>query len=150
MEHGLKIFLKNTSTEWEGTAYVAVYGDRDAYQKCDLGQVYQPYRDSFIILKNLKTGTQCGGIIKSISSDNEDYVEIDSCLAVDLLVTTGDTLSVAPLKPVMAEQIHIAVSGSDLNQSELQNLCKTYFARQPLSAGQRKPIYLFTGEKNCH
>jgi len=143
----MNILIKATKTEWQGMAYVAIYGDINKFRSVGIGQAENNFKDSFIILKNKQSNKECGGIIKTMVSKNEDFVEMDPCFLDDLSVAVGSNIEILPLKPIYAKQIRVAVSKNDLNQLEVKNLCKTYLARHPLSTGQKKPIYLFTGEK---
>lgn len=143
----MNILIKATKTEWQGMAYVAIYGDINKFRSVGIGQAENNFKDSFIILKNKQSNKECGGIIKTMVSKNEDFVEIDPCFLNDLSTKVSSNIEISPLKPIYAKQIRVAVSKKDLNQLEVKNLCKTYLARHPLSTGQKKPIYLFTGEK---
>lgn len=143
----MNILVKATKTEWEGMAYVAIHGDINKFRNVGMGQVASNFKDAYVILKNKQNNKECGGIIKAMPRNNEDFIEIDPCLLNDLSVVGGNNIEISALDPTHAKQARIAVSKSDLNQHEVQNLCKTYLARHPLSSGQKKPIYLFTGEK---
>lgn len=143
----MNISIKSTKSEWEGMAYVAIHGDVSKFRSADIGQVETNFKDSYVILRNKQSNKECGGIIKAISPNSEDFIEIDPCLLNDLSAKVGSNIELLPLKPIPAKQVRIAVSKSDLNPNEVQNLCKTYLARHPLTSGQKKPIYLFTGDK---
>lgn len=143
----MNIIIKAIKTEWEGMAYVAIHGDINKFRSAGIGMVESGFKDSYIILKNSQNNKECGGIIKTMQPNKEDFIEIDPCLLNDLSATVGSSIEILPLTPISSKQVHIAVSKSDLNLQEVQNLCKTYLARHPLSSGQKKPIYLFTGEK---
>lgn len=143
----MNIIVKSRKTEWEGMAYVAIYGDIDKLRNMGIGQTEDNFKDSYVIVKNGQNNKECGAIVKTIFPKNEDFVEIDSCLLNDLSVIAGNTIELAVLKPVYAKQVRIAVSKGEFNQHELVELCRTYLSRHPLSSGQRKPIHLFTGEK---
>ncbi|OGF68073.1 MAG: hypothetical protein A2Y62_13890 [Candidatus Fischerbacteria bacterium RBG_13_37_8] len=90
---------------------------------------------------------RCGAMIKGITYHKDNCIEIDPCLLNDVSAAAGDIIEIEPLKPEQATHIKVAVSKSDLSQHEVQNLCRTYLLRHPLSSGQKKLIYLFTGEK---
>ncbi len=143
----MNIYVKGTITEWEGMAYVALHGDAEMFRNMGLGQAANAFKDAYVALKNSQNNNQCGGIIKAISPNREEFIEIDPCLLNDLSAATGSNLEISPLAPTQAKQIRVAVSKTDLNQQEVKTLCKTYLARHPLYAGQKKPIYLFTGEE---
>ncbi|HHT9106224.1 MAG TPA: AAA family ATPase [Candidatus Wujingus californicus] len=144
----MNIIIKSTKSEWEGMAYVAIYGDVNKFRSTGIGQVETNFKDSYIILRNTQNNKECGGIIKTIQPNKEDFIEIDPCLLNDLSAAAGSDVEILPLKPISSKQVRIAVSKSDfVNPQEIQNLCKTYLARHPLKSGQRKPIYLFTGDK---
>ena len=140
----MNFLIKIAKTEWEGMAYVAIYGDINKFRS---GQIESNFKDSFVILKNGQNNKECGGIIKIMSSNNENFIEIDPCLLNDLSSVVGDDVEISILKPTSSKQVRVAVSKSNFNQQEIKNLCKTYLARHPLSSGQNKPIYLFTSEK---
>jgi len=137
----MNVFIKSTKTEWEGMAYVAIYGDERKLQDADIGQFVSNFKDAYVILKNREKNKECGGIIKTMLSNNEDVVEIDPRLLNDMSAVPGSTVEILPLKPVYATHVKVAVSKSELNQTELQNLSRTYLTRHPLSSGQKKPIY---------
>ena len=143
----MNIHVKATKTEWEGMAYVAIYGDVNKLRSAGIGQAANNFKDAYIILKNDQNNKQCGGIIKAMASNNEQFIEIEPCLLNDLSVVAGSTIEISPLTPIYAKQIRVAVSKSDFIQQEVQNRCKTYLARHPLSSGQMKPIYFPTGDK---
>jgi len=143
----MDIFIKSTKSEWEGMAYIAIYGDMGKLEGVGIGQFASNFKDAYVILRNKQSNKEGGGIIKTIQPNKEDFIEIDPCLLNDLLAKVGSNIEVLPLKPLPSKQVRIAVSKGDLNPQEVQNLCKTYLARHPLKSGQRKPIYLFTGDK---
>lgn len=143
----MNIIVRAPKMEWEGMAYVAVYGNIDEFKSAGIGYTGTDFKDSYITLKNEKNGKECGAMVKAMSRSEEDAIEIDPCLLNDLSVAVGESIEILSLKPVPIKTVCVATSKSDLNKNELQQLCRTYFARHPLSAGQIKPIYLFTGEK---
>ena len=143
----MNTIVKGIKPEWEGMAYVAIYGDIDKLQNMGIGQTENNFKDPYVIVKNEQNNKECGAIVKKIFPKNEAFVEIDSCLLNDLSVMAGNTVELTALKPVYAKQVRIAVSKGEFNQHELAELCRTYLSRHPLSSGQRKPIHLFTGEK---
>lgn len=143
----MNIIVKAAKMEWEGMAYVAIHGDPNKFRSEGIGQVENNFKYPYVILRNIKNNKECGGIIKTILPNNEDFIEVDPYLLNDLSTAVGSNIEISLLKPIYAKQIRFAVSKSDSNQPEVQNLCKTYLARHPLSSGQKKPIHLFTGEK---
>jgi transitional endoplasmic reticulum ATPase len=143
----MEILVKTTKPDWEGMAYLSINGDVNKFRSAGIGQVENNFQDSYITLKAIKNNKKCAGILRAMSPSNEEFLEIDSHLLNDLSIAVGTRIIISPLKPVFAQQVRVAVSQSDLNQHEVQNLCKTYLARHPLSLGQKKPMYLFTGEK---
>lgn len=143
----MNILVKSTKTEWEGMAYVAVYGDVNKLRSEGIGQVTANFKNAYIILKNKQNNRECGGIIKAMSPNKEDFIEVDPCLLKDLSAVAGINIEILPLNPINAKQVRVAVSKSDFNQHEVQNSCKTYLARHPLSSGQTKHIYFLTGDK---
>lgn len=143
----MNIYIKNTKSEWEGMAYIAIYGDIKKFRSAGIGKTSNNFKDTYIILKNYQNGKQCGGIIKTMASDNDEFIEIEPCLLNDLSVVIGSNIEILPFEPIYAKKVHVAISNSDFNPYEVQQRCKTYLARHPLSSGQRKPIYFSTGEK---
>lgn len=143
----MNTYIKSAKTEWQGMADVAIYGDINKFKSAGIGQTEKDFKDAFVVLKNKQNNKECGGIIKTMVSKNEDFIDIDPCFLDDLSVAVGSNIEISPLKPIYAKQIRVAVSKNDLNQLEVKNLSKTYLERHPLSTGQKKPIYLFTGEK---
>jgi transitional endoplasmic reticulum ATPase len=137
----MEIFVRATRTEWEGMAYVAIHGDLNKFRSGDIGQAATNFKDAYIILKNNQNNKECGGIIKAMLPSNEDFIDADPCLLNDLSAAIGSTIEILPLKPMPLKQVRVAVSKSDLNQQEAQNLARTYLTRHPLSSGQKKPIY---------
>lgn len=137
----MDILIRAAKTEWEGMAYIAIYGDVIKLRDAGIGQFASNFKDAYVILKNGQNNKECGGIIKTLSPGNEDGVEVDPRLLNDLSVASDSIMEVLPLNPVHATQIRVAVSKNDLNQHELQNLARTYLSRHPLSSGQKKPIY---------
>ncbi len=143
----MNVTVRRLKTEWEGMAYVAVYGNIDDLKSMGIGHTGTDFKDSYITMKNKKNNKECGAIVKAMSQSEEDLVEIDPCLLNDLSVSFGGNVEISSLKPFIARKVRIAASKSDINKQELQHLCKTYLVRHPVSSGQIKPIYLFTGEK---
>ena len=143
----MNVTVRDIKKEWEGMAYVAMHGNMRKFQDEGIGLVSNNCPDSFITLKNRKSKNVFAGIIKSISPSIEEYIDLDPCLLNDLAEVLGNEIEISPLIPVSAKQVRIAISQKDLNSNEIENLCKTYLARHPLSTGQTKHIYLFTGEK---
>ena len=143
----LTIPVGTPCAEWEGMTYVAISGDDESLKQMGIGKVENNFRDAYVSLHNSQSGKYCGAIVKQPKYDTNSSLSVDPCLLSDLSAEVGSTLEVRALKPVPACQVHLAVSSTDLAPHELQNLCKTYLARHPLCPGQRKPIYLLTGEK---
>ena len=143
----MNIRVKATKTEWDGMGYVAIYGDVNKFRSTGIGQAVNNFKDAYIILKNNQNNKECGGIIKVMASNNEEFIEIEPCLLNDLSVGAGSSIEISPLDPIYAKQVRVAVSKSDFNQHEVQYRCNTYLARHPLSSGQMKPIYFPTGDK---
>jgi len=143
----MEILIKSIKTEWEGMAYIAIHGDLNMFRDTGIGQIENNFKDSYTILRNSKNNKECGAIIKTMLPNKENFIEIDQCLLKDLSVAIGSHLEISSLKPLNAKQVRVAVSKSDLNQQEVQNSCKTYLIRHPLSSGQSKPIYFLTGDK---
>lgn len=139
--------IKTAKKEWEGMAYIAIHGDIEKLRTLGLGQTVSNFKDAYLILSNKQNNKTCGGIIKTMSSSNSDFIEVDPCLLSDLSAVVGSTVEISPLTPAYAKQVKVAVSKSDFNQHEIKTRCKTYLARHPLSSGQTKPIYFSTGDK---
>ncbi len=119
----MNIIIKSTKTEWEGLAYISIHGDINKFKNSGFGQIASNFKDAYIILKNKQNNKECGGIIKAMTSNNEEFIEIDSCLLKDLSISVGSNIEISPLKAIYANQVRIALSKSDLNQHEVQNLC---------------------------
>ncbi|MFA5240671.1 MAG: AAA family ATPase, partial [Phycisphaerae bacterium] len=143
----MKIMIKSTRSDWEGMAYVALHGDVSKFRNLFIGKPEGDYRDSFMLLRNGETAKECGAIVTSLVQDREEFVEIEPCLLNDLSSGLGKSIEIKPLKPTTATSIRVALSKTDLNQREIESLCKTYLDRHPLSVGQKKYMYLFTGER---
>jgi transitional endoplasmic reticulum ATPase len=139
--------VKSIRADWESMAYVAIHGSDKEIQGAGIGRATADFRDAYVILRNTKTDTERGGIIKELRSSEESFIEIDACLLGDLSAAVGTDLEILPLSPFPAKQVRIATSKKDINLQELKTFCKPYLIRHPLSAGQKKQIYLFTGEK---
>jgi transitional endoplasmic reticulum ATPase len=139
--------IKSIKTDWEGMAYVAIHGDDNTIRSAGIGKTAADFRDAYVVLKNNVNGIECGGIIREIQPGNENFIEMDACLLSDLSASVGSDIEISPLIPSAAKSVCVAVSKKDINQQDLKSLCKTYLIRHPLSVGQKKQIYLFTGEK---
>ncbi len=136
-----------TKPEWEGMAYVVIHEPESSLRQRGIGGIAAGFKDVYVTLKNTCSGKECGGIVKTIQPGGKGINEIDPCLLKDLSAGADDDIEVLPLVPVAAKRVRLAVSKSDINGGELKKLCGTYLQRHPLSKGQRKNIYLFTGEK---
>lgn len=136
-----------TRPEWEGMAYVVVHQPESRVKEIGIGSDPAGFKDIYVKLRNTRNNKVCGGIVKTIQPDNKGVNEIDPCLLKDLSAETDDDIELMPLSPVAAKRVKLAVSKADINRKELQSLCGTYLQRHPLSKGQKKIIYLFTGEK---
>lgn len=143
----MKFIIKNIKERCDGTAHIDVFGNSRKLEELGIGLISKPHKYSLVNLKNDAKGKQIGGIVKSLSEKDENYIVIDKCLLNDLSASIGSEVLIEPLMTDRASEVHIAVSSVDLKFSELKSLCKTYLLNQPLSRGQQKPIYLFTGEK---
>jgi transitional endoplasmic reticulum ATPase len=143
----MEILVKSVKQDWEGMAYVSIHGNLNKFRDSGFGEFESNFKDSYIILRNENNQRECGAIIKSMIHDKEDFLEIDKQLLDDLSMSLGVMAYISPLKPVVASQLRIAVSKSEMSRLEIQNSCKTYFQRQSISPGQKKPIYFLTGEK---
>lgn len=143
----MDILIKSIIAEWEGMAYIAIHGNLNQFKDVGIGVVEKGFKDSYAILRNNKNNKVCGAIIKSFQPEKENFLEIDQCLLRDLSTATENYVDISFLRPINAKEVHIAVSASDFNQQEIQNSCKTYLVRHPLTSGQKKPIYFLTGDK---
>jgi transitional endoplasmic reticulum ATPase len=142
----MDFIAKPARPDWENMGYVSIHGDLDYLVKLGIGQTENDFRDSYIILKNKNNQIECCAIIKNLVPAKENYIEIDQKLLDYLSITTGHIIEINPHKPVYASQIQIAVSKNELTESQLRQSCKTYLYRQPFTKGQKKEIYLLTGE----
>ena len=143
----MNIPIRVSRSEWEGMAYVTLHGDSARFHDLSIGKVEFGFKDAFIKLNNAHGGKSCGAILTSLIQDDEEYVEIDPCLLSDLSAELGTSIEICALKPVAAGTVRVALSKSDMNQREIDSLCNTYLGRHPLSFGQKKYMFLFTGEK---
>ena len=62
----MDIFIKSTKSEWEGMAYIAIYGDMGKLEGVGIGQFASNFKDAYVILRNKQSNKECGGIIKTI------------------------------------------------------------------------------------
>lgn len=143
----MEILIKSSKPEWEGMSYVAIHGDIDNLRKSGFGKTENDFRDSYLVLRNKEKLNECGAIIKVLIPDSEYFIEIDPQLLDDLSVAPGNLIDIDPLEAKPARQVRIAASKSDLSQQELTQSCRTYLLRQPISKGQKKPIFFLTGDK---
>ena len=126
-------------------AYIAIHGD--FVPPVEFARGTPSFKDAYVVVEDAKHDKRCGAIIKMINPDRLASVDLDPCLLNDLSAGKGDELCISPLEPSPASSVTIAASTDDISEAELQRLCRTYLARHPLSPGQKKPIFLFTGEK---
>ncbi|MHC1783569.1 MAG: AAA family ATPase [Anaerolineaceae bacterium] len=143
----MNVTIRAIRPDWDSMAYIALHGDVARFDDLSIGRVESGYKDPFVFLRNDRTGKSVGAILTSIVQDKEEYAEIDSCLLNDLSASPGDTIEISALKPVTVTNVRVALSRNDMNQHEIDSLCKTYFGRHPLCSGQKKFMYLFTGDK---
>ena len=143
----MNIVVKSNKKEWEGMAYVSINGNIKSFNSAGIGLIYDNYKDSLVTLISKTSGYVCAGIIKSLNSAANDFIEIDPCLLNDLSEIVGNNIEISSLKPSFALKVRLAVSKTEISSNEMQKLCRTYLNRHPLSAGQKKHIYLFSGEK---
>ena len=143
----MDMLIRSANPDWEGMAYAAIYGDIDKLRLSGIGQTERDFKDSYVIVRNKENTKECGAIVKTLSAKSENSIDIDRCLLGDLSIGVGSIVELSALKPTYAKQLRIAVSEGEFNQHDLQDICRTYLARHPLSSGQKKPIYLLTGAK---
>jgi len=143
----VQLAINKVQPDWEGMAYAAIQAESDQLHDSGIGQVEAPYKDAYVILENERNGKACGAIVKTMAPGMRPCIDADPCLLNDISASPGSPLTISRLAPVAAVEIKVAISNPELNPCEIEGLCRTYLARQPLSPGQRKPIYLFTGEK---
>jgi len=74
----MNITVKNNKKDLEGMVYVATNGNSYALNDESIGLVFDKCIDSLITLRSCQSGYICAGIIKSISSANYNFIEIDS------------------------------------------------------------------------
>jgi len=139
--------IKHTNPDWEGMAYIAIHGDVDRIKSTGIGKTEGSFKQCYVTIRNIAKKIECGAIIKTLVSARDNHIEIDPCLLSDISAAVGDHVEIFPLKPSTARAVKVAVSQSDLNLPEVQKHCRTYLVNCPLTQGQRKPIYLFSGEK---
>ena len=48
----MDIFIKSTKSEWEGMAYIAIYGDMGKLEGVGIGQFASNFKDAYVILRN--------------------------------------------------------------------------------------------------
>ena len=147
LESALSFTIEAAGPAWEGTGYVGIEGDLDALRATGIARVEAGFRDAYVTLRHGQDGQHCGAIIKRFAPGLVNRIEADPCLLSDLAVTAGTAVELCALTPVPARQLRVAASTTDLSHPDLLSLCRTYLARQPLSPGQHKPLYLLTGEK---
>lgn len=92
-----------------------------------------------------QTGSACA-IVETLAP-GPDEVIVDPLLRRELKIAEGELVSIEPLLPFAAEQVDIALPKSGLSDAELLGLCRTYLGFQPLSVGQLKPLFLYTGDR---
>ncbi|MHB0977718.1 MAG: AAA family ATPase [Candidatus Aquicultorales bacterium] len=142
----MTVAIRSVRADWEGMAYIALHGSLDGFRNLSIGEPLNGYKDSFVLLKNAESKA-CGAILASLVEDRDEYIEIDPCLLSDLSSEPGKSVEITALEPRAATSVRVALSKTDLNKRELESLSKTYLDRHPLSTGQKKHIYLFTGER---
>jgi transitional endoplasmic reticulum ATPase len=147
MGNSMNTVIKCAKPEWEGMSYIAIHGDVERIRSKGIGKIESSFKDCYVTIRNVTKAIECGGILKNLVPAGDDHVEIDPCLLSDISASIGDQVEILPLKPSVAKSVKVAVSQSDINLPEVQKHCRTYLINRPLSRGQKKPIYLFTGEK---
>jgi transitional endoplasmic reticulum ATPase len=72
---------------------------------------------------------------------------VDPSLRLELGVPEEAVVSVEPLSPVQADLVEIGFPDCGLGAGELERLSRTYLFMQPVSRGQNKPAFLYSGKQ---
>lgn len=72
---------------------------------------------------------------------------VDPSLRLELGVPEEALVKVEPLIPVQADVVEIGLPDCGLAAGELERLSRTYLLMQPVSRGQKKPAFLYSGKQ---
>jgi transitional endoplasmic reticulum ATPase len=128
----------------KGSSLVEIVTSPEKLADSGLGHVCSGWKRPYVTLEyGDKT---VGGTVEAVRSGAPE-IRIDPLLRLELNIPEGGDVKVAPLSPVPADSVDISFPESGLMAGEFERLCRTYLSGQPLSKGQIKPLFLFSGKQ---
>jgi transitional endoplasmic reticulum ATPase len=140
----MRLRIKDASPDWDGTSNVSIECDLKQAEAKGLGVAAPGFGEAYVTVSGL--AGRLGARIKTIKS-GEGIIVADRYLRRDLKVPEGTEIEAIPLVPATAAEITIGIGEDRFDQGDYTRLCYTYLNRQPLSKGQSKPIYLYSGQE---
>jgi transitional endoplasmic reticulum ATPase len=135
--------LKDADQAKKGTAQAVLLTGTELLQSASLQQVTEFGRR---YVKLTADGQRAVGAIIDTVKRGSGEIELDALLRLDLRLAEGAPVSVEPLSPVPADEVEVALPVTNLGLAELVKLCRTYLSLQPLSKGQCKQLFLYSGQ----
>lgn len=91
-------------------------------------------------------GKSVVGLVEAIHR-GQGEIFVDPMLRDALGIAEGSEVTIEPVKPMAAKEVSVRVRTENLAAADLTQLCRTYLTRQPLAAGQVKPVFSFSGQR---
>jgi transitional endoplasmic reticulum ATPase len=140
----MKLLLKDAEPDWDGTANAALECNVNQAEAEGIGQIVTGQKEPYVMIVGEKIS--CGARVRRITH-GKGYLVLDRHLRRDLRLPENHEVQVEPLKPHNAKEIRLGVTKELLQSDEYIELCYTYLDHQPLSKGQNKLIFLFSGQQ---
>ena len=134
--------IRDAESGKEGTGSVSIRAPRE--ELSGYTRVAPGWQHAYV---KISAAAKTVGAVVEAAGPGAGEIHVDPLLRRELNVPEDSSVEVEPLLPSAAEEVEIAFPKSNLSMSELAELCRTYLVHQPLSSGQSKPLYLYSGAR---
>jgi len=145
----MKLLVREANPEFDGTSFAIIeYPKSNNFGFNDLSTKKDGI-EKFLRIKRLedgKTGLPEVGAKVRLCTSGQGILILDRYLLMDMNIKEGTEVEADFLHPVPAEEVEIGVSGDLRDDGDYSKICQIYLQNQPLTAGQKKPVYLYSGQ----
>jgi transitional endoplasmic reticulum ATPase len=128
----------------KGTSLVEIFHSFEDQASSVLGQTSTGWQRVYV---KLSSGEKTvGATVEGLRVGTPTAI-VDPSLRLELGVPEEAVVSVEPLSPVQADLVEIGFPDCGLGAGELVRLSRTYLFMQPVSRGQNKPAFLYSGKQ---
>ena len=135
--------VKDADSCKEGTSLLTLLAPCEMVEVSGYGNVDPGWRFAYVKIRS-ETKTLAGRV--EAIKPGPGIVVMDPQLRQELDVHEGALVTLEPLHAEAAVEVEVALSEMEVGETELTDICRTYFEGQPLSEGQVKTLYLYSGK----